>query len=179
MWRKLSHGFLQIMTDTGPRYVKPSFTERLQLIWIFRNFSFLPQQVLSAREQHLLSALCSDGRLSSNGPGLGDDGELIGTVLNTVFPSSRRSGDRRSEERCPTQFEVRYGVGKDLIAGEGRDLAGGGIGFSGPKPYPPGTELELHYRLVPTAKWTRARVLIRHCHGNRMGAEVLKLLRPS
>jgi hypothetical protein len=56
---KLSRGFLEVFTDDGVHYVKPSLLERLQLIWIFRNFSVLSQQVLSARQQHLVCSLCS------------------------------------------------------------------------------------------------------------------------
>ena len=33
MWmEKIRHGVLQISTDAGPRYVSPSFVERIQLL---------------------------------------------------------------------------------------------------------------------------------------------------
>lgn len=55
---KIRHGLLQVSTDHGPRFVAPSLLERLQLIWMFRNFKLLPQEVLSAHEQLLVRSLC-------------------------------------------------------------------------------------------------------------------------
>ena len=44
---KLSAGVLRVLTPLGPRYIKPTFSQRLLLIWIFRHFEMLPLQVLS------------------------------------------------------------------------------------------------------------------------------------
>ena len=55
---KIRHGLLQVSTDHGPRFVAPSLLQRLQLIWMFRNFKLLPQEVLSEHEQQLVRALC-------------------------------------------------------------------------------------------------------------------------
>ena len=65
MWmEKVRHGVLQISTDSGPRYVAPSFVERIQLLWMFRNFHILPQQVLSRHERQLIEMLCTEERLA-------------------------------------------------------------------------------------------------------------------
>ncbi|HXY13237.1 MAG TPA: hypothetical protein VEI26_01915 [Terriglobales bacterium] len=60
MWlQKLSWGVLRILTPLGPRYVKPSFWQRLYLFWMFRNFHTLPVKVLSTRQQRWIDALCA------------------------------------------------------------------------------------------------------------------------
>lgn len=58
MWiGKLSHSVLRVMTPLGPRYAKPSSRERIYLAWMFRHFPTLPEQVLSPRQQKLISRL--------------------------------------------------------------------------------------------------------------------------
>jgi hypothetical protein len=55
---KLRWGVLRLVTPVGPRYVQPSILERLYLLWVFRNFSVLPQNVLSRRARNLIENLC-------------------------------------------------------------------------------------------------------------------------
>src|SRR5215510_3988194 len=63
MWMdKLSHGVLRVLTPLGPRYVRPSFFQRLYLLWIFRNFETLPPEVLSSRQLQLMDGLCAEQR---------------------------------------------------------------------------------------------------------------------
>ena len=82
MWmEKIRHGVLQISTDSGPRYVAPSFVERIQLLWMFRNFHILPQEVLSRHERELIEMLCAEERLARGRNGHSQDELcLIGTV---------------------------------------------------------------------------------------------------
>jgi hypothetical protein len=56
---KLSFGVLRVLTPLGPRYLNPSFAQRLYLLWIFRNFETLPIKVLSTRQQRRLDAICA------------------------------------------------------------------------------------------------------------------------
>jgi len=64
MWmEKIRHGVLQVATDSGPRYVQPSLFERLQLVWTFRNFHVLSEEVLSQHERLLMSHLCAEERM--------------------------------------------------------------------------------------------------------------------
>lgn len=81
MWmEKLSGGVLCILTPLGPRYIQPSFPQRLYLLWIFRHFPILPPQVLSPRQLRWFDALCNDDRYVSLGePQLGD-AAVIGTL---------------------------------------------------------------------------------------------------
>ena len=80
MWlEKLSFGVLRVLTPLGPRYLKPSFTQRLYLLWIFRNFQTLPVKVLSSHQQRLLESMCAENRFVSFGIGV-DDAPLLGTL---------------------------------------------------------------------------------------------------
>lgn len=48
---------LEVRTESGTLYVCPSKWQRLRLLWTFRHFHVLPQQVLSRRDQHLVDKL--------------------------------------------------------------------------------------------------------------------------
>jgi protein TonB len=48
---------LELRTETGPIYVRPSRWQRMRLRWAFRNFHVLPPQVLSRRDQRLIEKL--------------------------------------------------------------------------------------------------------------------------
>jgi hypothetical protein len=82
MWiDKLADGIVCVRTAIGPRYIKPSFKQRVYLLWTFRHFQSLPQQVLNRRQQRLIESLCSQHRFVSlpdeNGV---HDAPIIGTV---------------------------------------------------------------------------------------------------
>src|SRR5450755_4942887 len=80
MWiAKLTDGIVQLDTAIGPRYVQPNLAQRAYLIWTFRNFFSLPQQVLRPRERHLIDRLWSENRfvpMRSSAP----DRPVIGRV---------------------------------------------------------------------------------------------------
>ena len=44
---KLSSGVLRVLTPLGPRYIRPTFWQRVYLLWTFRHFDLLPLQVLT------------------------------------------------------------------------------------------------------------------------------------
>lgn len=82
---KLRYGFVEVRTQTGPRYVKPKFWERLRLVWIFRNFYILPRQVLNESQQRFINSLCTQERMFQGwGPNEQERGQLIGTLLMSV-----------------------------------------------------------------------------------------------
>ncbi len=81
MWiEKLAEGVLQVDTPIGPRFIQPNLFERALLLWTFRNFASLPQQVLSVREQQLVNRLCSDQRFVPMADAAGKDKPLIGRI---------------------------------------------------------------------------------------------------
>jgi hypothetical protein len=80
MWlEKLLSGVLRILTPLGPRYLKPSFAQRLYLLWVFRNFPTLPVKVLTSRQVRLIESMCAENRFVSFGAGI-DDAPLLGTL---------------------------------------------------------------------------------------------------
>jgi len=91
MWiEKLTDGVLELDTPIGPRYVQPNLLQRAYLIWTFRNFFSLPQQVLRPWELRLIDRLCSENRFVSR--------SVAGTHERTVIG--------RVERRAPAQAEV-------------------------------------------------------------------------
>jgi hypothetical protein len=66
MWiEKLANGVVQVQTPIGPRYVIPTFFQRIYLLWMFRNFPILPHAVLSPRQKRVIDRLCGEQRFAS------------------------------------------------------------------------------------------------------------------
>lgn len=63
----LRWGVLRLLTPVGPRYVQPAFWERVYLLWVFRHFQVLPQNVLSRRAHSLIENLCMRQHSQSHG----------------------------------------------------------------------------------------------------------------
>jgi hypothetical protein len=82
MWiEKLAGGVVRVQTPIGPRYVMPSFLQRLYLVWMFRNFPILPHAVLGKRQQLMIDRLCSEQRFESMAYADGmDEVPVIGTI---------------------------------------------------------------------------------------------------
>ena len=81
---RIFHGVLQVSTASGARYLKPRAWERLRLLWTFRNFRILPQQVLTGRQRRLVQSICSRRRFAN--PEKVDQVEVIGTVELCALP---------------------------------------------------------------------------------------------
>jgi hypothetical protein len=77
---KLVAGVVEVQTPIGPRYVMPSFVQRLYLVWMFRNFPILPHAVLSRWQQHLIDRMCSEQRFESMAYADGMEAPVIGTI---------------------------------------------------------------------------------------------------
>jgi len=78
---KLAGGVVRVQTPIGPRYVMPSFLQRIYLLWMFRNFPILPHAVLNGRQQRLIDRLCSDQGFASFAYADGfDEAPVIGTI---------------------------------------------------------------------------------------------------
>ena len=82
MWiEKLSDGVVQVQTAIGPRYLMPSFLQRVYFLWMFRHFPILPHAVLSTGQQRMIDRLCSEQRFVSMAYADGmEDAPVIGTV---------------------------------------------------------------------------------------------------
>ena len=80
---KLFRGLLQLSTRAGRRYVRLSTWERVRLMWAFRNFRVLSQQLLTDRQWRLVQAVCARSEFA-NSENV-DETVIIGTVeLSTV-----------------------------------------------------------------------------------------------
>lgn len=91
MWiKKLISGVVELETPIGPRYVQPNVAQRAYLMWTFRNFFSLPQQVLRPWERRLIDRLRSENRFVS----LSAIGALEATVIGRI------------ERRAPAQAQV-------------------------------------------------------------------------
>jgi hypothetical protein len=81
MIEKLAAGVVQVQTPIGPRYVMPSFFQRVYLLWMFRNFPILPHAVLNPRQQRLIDRMCGAQRFASMAYADGmDEAPVIGIV---------------------------------------------------------------------------------------------------
>ena len=82
MWiDKLSAGVVRVQTAIGPRYLMPSFSQRVYFLWMFRNFPILPHAVLSGRQQRLIDRMCGEQRFASMAYADGmDEAPVIGTI---------------------------------------------------------------------------------------------------
>ena len=66
MWlEKLFSGVLRVLTPLGPRYLNPSFMQRLYLMWVFRHFEHLPVKVLTSRQRRMIENMCANNRFVS------------------------------------------------------------------------------------------------------------------
>lgn len=64
MWiEKIRRGVLHVSTDSGLRFVEPSLRERIYLLWTFRNFHILSEEILKPQELQLMRRLCNERRL--------------------------------------------------------------------------------------------------------------------
>jgi len=110
MWlEKLASGVLRVLTPLGPRYLQPSFAQRLYLLWIFRNFQTLPVKVLTSRQRRLVESMCAADQFVSFGAGV-DDAPLLGTLeQRPPMPESvpRRPSTSVAESVAPFAAETR------------------------------------------------------------------------
>ncbi len=82
MWiEKLADGVVRVQTPIGPRFVMPSFVQRVYLLWMFRNFPILPHAVLNERQQRMIDRMCAEQSFASAAYANGwDEAPVIGTI---------------------------------------------------------------------------------------------------
>jgi hypothetical protein len=97
---KLAGGVVRVQTPIGPRYVMPSFLQRIYLLWMFRHFPILPHAMLSRRQQRMIDFMCSQQRFASivYVDGL-DEAPVIGTVERRPVASTENLPPRRPVTR--------------------------------------------------------------------------------
>ncbi len=84
--------------------------------------------------------------------------------------------DRRTYQRWSTHLIVRYGLGEDLVAGDGYNISEGGLALTGAKTFPAGTLLDVKFRFeAPAAQFFSAKAVVRHSQEGQMGVEFVDL----
>jgi len=105
---KIRHGVLAVQTESGLRYIQPSLVQRIRLVWTFRNFRVLPEEVLRRHERALIDALRRKGTYVANWNGRGDLAEhRIGIIERVnhgkpVSAAPASAEDRRTPRTTPT-----------------------------------------------------------------------------
>ncbi len=79
-FEKLFAGCLCVITPLGPRFFQPSISQRIYLLWIFRNFETLPVQVLTRRQLRWIDELCAERRFVLQPDAQGREAPILGTV---------------------------------------------------------------------------------------------------
>src|ERR1700722_20106231 len=107
MWfEKLFSGVLCVLTPLGPRYIKPSFAQRIYLLWVFRHFQILPLQVLTRGQLKVIDALCVEPRFVSLTNASGGGIPIVGSperrpAVWAKNSESRRQGTAISDAMSP------------------------------------------------------------------------------
>ncbi len=85
--------------------------------------------------------------------------------------------ERRVHPRMAATVALRYGKEDEFNAGELVDVSAGGIGITGERVYPVGTELELRFRARQSnTDLLSLRAVVRHAGASkRMGLEFLNV----
>ena len=108
-------------------------------------------------------------------------------MVESVKLISRRSKERagtnrRAFPRWAAQFELRFGVGKEMREAEMIEIGEGGLSFYSTEPMALETELNIEYRLNPDAQqsgnsdgWVRLKAVVRHVRDGKIGVEFLNL----
>lgn len=99
MWiDKLSDGVLELDTPIGARYVQPNLAQRAYLIWTFRNFFSLPQQVLRPWERRLIDRLWNANEFISLSSAAGaHDRPVIGRIERRASPQADLHAEVRAD----------------------------------------------------------------------------------
>lgn len=101
MLDKVRSGVLQLSTPSGYVCVRPALRDRLQLLWIFRNFKILPEQVLAPREKRLIDRLRGSDLAALPGDYGRDEGLVIGTV-DYEFMKKAPKSERKAPVLVPS-----------------------------------------------------------------------------
>jgi len=111
MWiEKLADGLVQVQTPIGPRYLMPSFLQRVYFLWMFRHFPILPHAVLRKGQQRMIDRLCSEQRFVSMAYADGiEDAPVIGTVERRP-----RTGPDSFSTRRPVVSESPSGLAAEV-----------------------------------------------------------------
>lgn len=94
--QKICSGLVELRTNGGLLYASPSVWQRIYLLWTFRNFRRLPQQVLNKRQRQLIQTLGRTALISRPGPIAMPP--IIGSVENVEITDVEKRSLANSEK---------------------------------------------------------------------------------
>ncbi len=103
-------GVLEIVSDGQSKYVEPKGYDRVRLLWAFRNFSALPEPVLSARQKKLIERLSHNPELRPH-PRM----VIIGAVERDFSRYKRPSQSGRGMQSSAASVEQDLGTRAPVI----------------------------------------------------------------
>jgi hypothetical protein len=74
--RKQLRGVLEVVTSSGVHYLVPSFSERVYLTWMFRNFRTLPLSVLTDPQRRRIEHIANRNHKATSF----ECDEVLGTI---------------------------------------------------------------------------------------------------
>ena len=80
LWFKVQCGVLRVVAGKEVRLAQASAVDRLRLLWIFRNFSSLPIEVLSPGQRALIERLYAESVPARRTLEFSEAGRVIGTI---------------------------------------------------------------------------------------------------
>ena len=109
-------------------------------------------------------------------------------MVESVKLISRRSKERagtnrRAFPRWAAQFELRFGLGKEMREADMIEIGEGGLSFYSDEPIALETEVSVEYRLNSDRAesagkgdgWVRLKAVVRHVRDGKIGVEFLNL----
>jgi hypothetical protein len=95
--KKLVRGVLHVQTSKGLRCIQLTRLERIKVLWTFRNFSFLPEAVLTPAAKDLLQSLLGSDRsqLRCASNHAEDDDFVIGTIECALAKKAAKTPAKR------------------------------------------------------------------------------------
>src|SRR5215475_7118841 len=118
---KIRSGLVELRTKNGLVYVNPSVSERLYLLWIFRNFHRLPVQVLTRHQRQTIERLAQTSVVAKQGPIPRDS--LIGSVENfevAVSEAKAAAGTGKVVSMSPSLTLMGKAAGSEATATQPR-----------------------------------------------------------
>lgn len=131
--QKIRSGLVELRTSSGLLYASPSVWQRIYLLWTFRNFHRLPQQVLNKRQWQLIETLGRTALVSRPGPIA--IRPIIGSVENIEITGVEKRSLASSEKliTISQRAAVRPAVGSDSIPiGRNRSVSSNVANFPTP-----------------------------------------------
>jgi hypothetical protein len=116
--KKLRRGVLHVETSAGLRCIELTAVERIKLLWIFRNFSFLPEAVLGEGAKGLLQSLLTSDRsqLRCANNHAEDDDYVIGTVESVVKTKKKNAKGMSKRPAKPAMAPDAPGLGSRVVS---------------------------------------------------------------